>query len=172
MPITINEEQLTKIFSPYGTISELKLMKDKASGLNTGQAFVRYDIVDAAANAVQAMNNYIFPGTIKGINVRFADTPEEKLKRKEKQARLAQKYASNQNRYNPYAYAPSAMGYPGQSNPGFYGYPQSVPPMNPMMSSGPMNNRMQSMGNDSSPLSIYCCCCRLALRMFKPSDSP
>ncbi|XP_026839883.1 nucleolysin TIA-1 isoform X1 [Drosophila erecta] len=47
----LNEEILQKTFSPYGTIQEIRVFKDK------GYAFVRFSTKEAATHAIVAVNN-------------------------------------------------------------------------------------------------------------------
>ncbi len=78
LPASINEDQLKSLFSPYGKIENYKILIDLQTGTSKGQAFVQFEQLDAAEYAISALNGYVFPGTAKGIVVRYADTQQEK----------------------------------------------------------------------------------------------
>jgi len=97
LPTSINEEQLKSLFSPYGKIESYKILIDIQTGKSRGQAFVQFENLDASEYAISALNGYVFPGTAKGIIVRYADTDQEKTQRKYKNQRRR-----GSDRYGPY----------------------------------------------------------------------
>eukprot|EP01116_Phalansterium_solitarium_P003778 TRINITY_DN145_c0_g2_i1.p1 TRINITY_DN145_c0_g2~~TRINITY_DN145_c0_g2_i1.p1 ORF type:complete len:330 (+),score=36.38 TRINITY_DN145_c0_g2_i1:70-990(+) len=78
LPESVDDAQLRQLFAPFGPILDTKILVDLASGTSRGQAFVRYEQQSSAEYAISALNNYMFPGAVRGIMVRFADTQEEK----------------------------------------------------------------------------------------------
>eukprot|EP00027_Filamoeba_sp_ATCC50430_P017596 CAMPEP_0168564854 /NCGR_PEP_ID=MMETSP0413-20121227/13483_1 /TAXON_ID=136452 /ORGANISM="Filamoeba nolandi, Strain NC-AS-23-1" /LENGTH=404 /DNA_ID=CAMNT_0008596585 /DNA_START=39 /DNA_END=1253 /DNA_ORIENTATION=+ len=136
IPLNMTEDQLYSLFSPYGTITSHKILRDLQSGMSRGLGFVAFEQQQAAQYAISALNGYIFPGTFKGIVVRYADTEEEKFARKTKHQKR-----SSSARYNPYggapnmaqaAYAYAPYGYapqPGYGPAPYYPYPQAAAPM-------------------------------------------
>jgi len=51
-----NEDRVMEIFSPYGTVKEVHLLRD-ANGNSKGCGFVKYADQEAAQNAIRALND-------------------------------------------------------------------------------------------------------------------
>lgn len=84
LPVSISEEQLAGIFSAYGTVTGVNVLRDTrgtAGGLSRGQAFITYESVVSGQHAIEGLINYTFPGEEKPILLRYADTEAEKLQR-------------------------------------------------------------------------------------------
>ncbi|XP_030381512.1 sex-lethal homolog isoform X2 [Scaptodrosophila lebanonensis] len=73
LPRSINDEQLDRIFSPYGRIVQRNILRDKLTGRPRGVAFVRYNKREEAQGAIQALNNTIPEGGTQPISVRLAE---------------------------------------------------------------------------------------------------
>lgn len=99
LPVTYSEGDLQNLFASFGQIEQCKLLKDLASGLSRGQGFVRFLQIQSAEAAIKGLNGYLLPGTVKGLVVRYADTEEEKVQRKEK---VMRKMGTTTARYSPY----------------------------------------------------------------------
>lgn len=54
----ITEELITKTFSPYGTIHDIRVFKDK------GYAFIKFTTKEAATRAIEATHNTEINGSI------------------------------------------------------------------------------------------------------------
>lgn len=58
----VSQADLEKLFEPFGKISSLEIVTDKASGKSRGFGFVEYASEDAAENARLAINGKDFKG--------------------------------------------------------------------------------------------------------------
>jgi len=73
------EEEIKKIFEPYGEVLEIHLMKHKDTGLSKGSAFIKYATRDEALRAIRALNEAYKDKDASGpLQVRFAQTKQEK----------------------------------------------------------------------------------------------
>ena len=52
----VNEHDLEKLFSEYGTVSSVKIITDKYSGRSKGFGFVEMEEQDEARKAIQALD--------------------------------------------------------------------------------------------------------------------
>jgi len=77
----MSEEALLHVFSQFGTVQQLKILSRPGQG-STGEALVRMRDVEQAEWAMQQLNNSILQGASTPILVRYADTPEDKVRRK------------------------------------------------------------------------------------------
>lgn len=104
LPYSMDDDQIRNLFSPYGTIVHVKLLKDLQTQTSRGQAFVKFDTPKAAEYAITSLNGYTFPGMPKGIMVKYADTPEEKQQRTSSSTgkQMRQPQSLSNSRYNPY----------------------------------------------------------------------
>jgi RNA recognition motif-containing protein len=59
VPRQMEEAELTKIFSPFGAIKELIILRDRNSGMHKGCAFVTYNYRTAAVKAIEELNEKI-----------------------------------------------------------------------------------------------------------------
>eukprot|EP01103_Thecamoeba_quadrilineata_P016409 TRINITY_DN547_c0_g1_i1.p1 TRINITY_DN547_c0_g1~~TRINITY_DN547_c0_g1_i1.p1 ORF type:complete len:279 (-),score=28.57 TRINITY_DN547_c0_g1_i1:429-1265(-) len=114
IPQVMTTEQLQNLFSPYGTITECKILLDPVSHFSRGMGFVRFNSPPEADNAIKALNNYVLAGTVKPIIVKYADTEEERKERRSRQLKR------RQLRYSPYGMAPPI--YPPAAVPQFLSY--------------------------------------------------
>ncbi|KAM8839802.1 cold inducible RNA binding protein a [Synchiropus picturatus] len=57
-----NEDSLTAAFSKYGTIERVDVIRDKETGRSRGFGFVKYDNVEDAKDALEAMNGKTLDG--------------------------------------------------------------------------------------------------------------
>ena len=53
---SMNEQQLTDLFSPHGTVESAKVIMDKFSGQSKGFGFVEMGTDDEAQKAITALN--------------------------------------------------------------------------------------------------------------------
>lgn len=113
LPPSITNEELQQLFAQYGTIEQSRILMDSATGLSKGQAFVRYDSVEAATYSIQALNGYTFDGQIPvGILVKYADTDADKAARAGRGGPMG---ASRGGRFQPYPRSGFQGGYGDQS---------------------------------------------------------
>lgn len=78
IPRQAQEENLKDVFSQFGLIEELVLMKDQ-DGSPKGCAFIKFKLKEDALIAVRFLNGNVFlMGSDKPIEVRFAETNKKK----------------------------------------------------------------------------------------------
>ncbi len=65
---TVTENDLEDLFSQYGTVTEVNLMLDRASGRSRGFAFVTLETKEAADAATQALNGKNWEGRNLTVN--------------------------------------------------------------------------------------------------------
>lgn len=79
------EDDLRMMFSPFGTIEELTILRD-SDGKSKGCAFLKFPTRMQAQNAIAEMHNSTtMEGCPSPIVVKFADTEKEKLQKKMQQ---------------------------------------------------------------------------------------
>lgn len=57
IPRRINEDDLKRVFEKYGTILDIKVIKDPATNNSKGFAYILFDKVDDAQNAIANLDN-------------------------------------------------------------------------------------------------------------------
>lgn len=76
-------QQLQMIFSPFGQIHEVHIIRDRASSEHRGCAFVVFANRDDGERAILGLNNKIvLPGMQNAMQVRYADSENEKREHK------------------------------------------------------------------------------------------
>lgn len=85
------EEELTAMFEPYGEIKEQFLMRDKTTGQSKGMAFIKYTRREDAIRAINALDQKVKDKQApQQLQVRFAQTPQEKMMKQQQQAMFSQ----------------------------------------------------------------------------------
>eukprot|EP01112_Ceratiomyxa_fruticulosa_P012370 TRINITY_DN341_c0_g1_i5.p1 TRINITY_DN341_c0_g1~~TRINITY_DN341_c0_g1_i5.p1 ORF type:complete len:242 (-),score=43.62 TRINITY_DN341_c0_g1_i5:62-787(-) len=81
LPKTVMEDEIQTLFGQYGTVCEIKLMRDKLSGQSKGAAFVKYVSKEDADRAIANLTDYVFEHSNwkKGLVVRYADGELERV---------------------------------------------------------------------------------------------
>jgi len=79
---TTSEEDLRKLFTPFGNIVTCKVMIDNKTGLSRQIGFVRFETKDEARSAMEAMNNYKLDDSAPPLVIKYEDTKEQKNVRK------------------------------------------------------------------------------------------
>ncbi|MCB0508537.1 MAG: RNA-binding protein [Chitinophagales bacterium] len=64
----VTDEQLQELFSQYGEISSLKLIKDRDTGLSKGYAFIEMPNDDEASQAIAELNQKELNGRALAVN--------------------------------------------------------------------------------------------------------
>ncbi|CAA0837682.1 RNA-binding (RRM/RBD/RNP motifs) family protein [Striga hermonthica] len=72
----ITTRELERLFSPFGVVEEVRLVKDPRTRRPKGFGFVKYASELEAQNALKAMNGRIVDGRL--IFVEFAETSKPK----------------------------------------------------------------------------------------------
>ncbi|NXS66603.1 RBM19 protein, partial [Pandion haliaetus] len=105
LPFTSTEEDLEKIFSKYGPLSEIHFPIDRLTKKPKGFAFVTYMIPEHAVKAYAEMDGQVFqgrmmhllPSTIKKEKVEDVDAEDSSSYKKQKEARDKANSASSHN---------------------------------------------------------------------------
>ncbi|KFP41430.1 putative RNA-binding protein 19, partial [Chlamydotis macqueenii] len=105
LPFTSTEEDLEKIFSKYGPLSEIHFPIDRLTKKSKGFAFITYMIPEHAVKAYAEMDGQVFqgrmmhllPSTIRKENIEDADAEESSSYKKQKEAKDKANSASSHN---------------------------------------------------------------------------
>jgi len=76
LPYSATEQQLSEMFSQFGTIVELKLIVDRMTGRSKGIAFVEFSSEAEAAAAIEGTNGKDFDGRAMIVNVARPFSPK------------------------------------------------------------------------------------------------
>ncbi len=76
-PLDITELELVQLVAPYGTVSTIKIVRDKKTNQCKGYAFIEILEADGAENAVAALNGAEMQGRELKLNI-VADEPSVK----------------------------------------------------------------------------------------------
>lgn len=68
LPYSSTEEQLTELFSQAGTVDNVRVMRDMATGRARGFAFVEMSSDDEAQKAITSFNEYQLDGRPLVVN--------------------------------------------------------------------------------------------------------
>ncbi len=63
------------IFSTLGTVSEVRILKDRGTGLSQGSAFVKFEDHQAAALALQTINGRVLYNKVWPLHAATDHTP-------------------------------------------------------------------------------------------------
>ncbi|MCO5578567.1 hypothetical protein L7F22_032422 [Adiantum nelumboides] len=69
LPHNIDDDGLIALFSPFGKIEDIKLIKDRLTGISKGYGFVKFADAASATQAVQHMNGYRLEGKVLAVRV-------------------------------------------------------------------------------------------------------
>jgi RNA recognition motif-containing protein len=58
LPVDIDDNALRTLFSPFGAIESLKVVRDKMTGISKGYGFVKYVRTEDAVQAINTMNGF------------------------------------------------------------------------------------------------------------------
>ena len=59
---SVTDRQLTKLFSPFGTVNWASIVRDKLGNVSQGFAFVEMDSCEHAAKAIIGLNGLLVRG--------------------------------------------------------------------------------------------------------------
>ena len=68
LPYSTDEDQLTELFSQAGTVDNVRVMRDMATGRARGFAFVEMGSEEEAQRAVSSFNDYKLEGRALVVN--------------------------------------------------------------------------------------------------------
>lgn len=69
LPHNVDDDGLIALFSPFGKIEDIKLIKDRMTGMSKGYGFVKFADAASATQAVQHMNGYRLEGKVLAVRV-------------------------------------------------------------------------------------------------------
>ena len=72
---TVNDDQLTQLFSDAGTVSSVKVIMDRDSGRSKGFGFVEMSSNEEAQKAIELFNEKEFEGRKMIVNEARPQTP-------------------------------------------------------------------------------------------------
>lgn len=81
---SITEAELKNAFAVFGTVSEVKIVKDRFSGLSKGYGFVEMPDNSEADKATKALNNR----EMKGQRIKITQQDDRSRKRNQKKRRF------------------------------------------------------------------------------------
>lgn len=79
LPFEFSEDDLTDLFSNYGNVTSVKIIKDSLSGRSRGFGFVEMSSDEEANNAIEKLNKFLISG--REIVVNEAREKRERPKR-------------------------------------------------------------------------------------------
>lgn len=126
LPPTLEDDGLIRLFSPYGTIVNAKVVKDKVTGTSKGYGFVKYSDVKEANTAISSMNGQSIEG--RTIAVRVAGKPPQPVAPPNPPPSTTPTFVPPANNY---AVGPVPWGPPSSnsySNFNYNNYPPPPPP--------------------------------------------
>jgi len=84
---TTDESDLKDMFSSYGTIEDVTILKNTTDGSSKGCAFIKFETRSQAQNAIKSLHNsQTMEGCRSPIVVKIADTEKDKMTKKRVQA--------------------------------------------------------------------------------------
>ncbi|KAK6589794.1 RNA binding [Cryptosporidium xiaoi] len=73
LPKNITEDEIRNIFSPYGYIDEIHIMREHQTGIGKGCAFIKYSYKEQGIFAIKLLNGSLtMSGVNRPIEIRFA----------------------------------------------------------------------------------------------------
>lgn len=144
LPVVYTEQDLEKMFSPYGQVISTRILRDQ-SGTSRGVGFARMESKEKCEQIIQAFNSKIVANAQEPLNVKFADSGHKKRTKPTNIAHQWTDYRAqdipgypiglpfpfDQHPQNgiPQVLTPPNMRYP----PANLGYSQPLPASNPWM---------------------------------------
>ena len=156
-----SEEELKALFGTYGELLDVKVLIDKNTGLSRCIGMVKFAALEDAVRAKDALNGHGMGPRANSLVVKFAESEESRLQRREKRLLRMNQFNVPQNLhqmngfYQPYGTTGfEQMGYPNfyrsyGSLPGVYSNSyQTV--SGPSQMGNKMNSRYQPYSTNSS----------------------
>jgi RNA recognition motif-containing protein len=81
---SVTEEDLRKAFGSFGSVSDVKIIKDRFSGMSKGFGFIEMPDNSEADKATKALNNK----EMKGQRIKITQQDERSKKRQQKKKRF------------------------------------------------------------------------------------
>ncbi|KAL6853870.1 hypothetical protein ACP4OV_019899 [Aristida adscensionis] len=166
LPKNVTDTELSDLFSKYGNVKDLQILRGSQQTSKAGCAFLKYETKEQALAAIEALNGkQKIEGSSVPLVVKWADTEKERQARK---AQKAQLQLSNMPNASPMQqsslFGALQMGYMPQYNgfgyqpPGTYGLMQY--PLSPMQNQAgfqvqPQGNSIRGVNPELSPSSVH-----------------
>eukprot|EP00210_Caulerpa_lentillifera_P004395 g4193.t1 len=99
LPNSWNQDEIVSLFKPFGSVVSCRVLH-VGEGIRGAGALVRMHTLHESSQAVAGLNGRIPQGGTEMLIVRYADTPEEKARRKAKRSSYCY-------RFSPYEMPPS-----------------------------------------------------------------
>ncbi|KAL0927892.1 hypothetical protein M5K25_002114 [Dendrobium thyrsiflorum] len=132
LPKNVTDAEVSTLFSDYGNIKELQILRGSPQTSKAGCAFLKYETKEQALAALDALNGkHKMNGSNIPLVVKWADTEKERLARRAQKAQSKASGVSHTNSLQqPSIYGALPMGYIspyngfGYQGPGTYGLVQ------------------------------------------------
>lgn len=98
----MNEMDLAKLIAPHGTISTIKMIRDRATKKLKGYAFVEMATQEDADQAIEALHNTEMGDRVLTLKV-VEDVPAEPARRPAFKSRPTQQRPTSYNRVSSYS---------------------------------------------------------------------
>jgi cold-inducible RNA-binding protein len=77
LPYSVNDESLSQLFSPFGTVESAKVITDRETGLSKGFGFVEMASAQEATEAINNLNGSAFEGRTLTVSNARPQAPRE-----------------------------------------------------------------------------------------------
>lgn len=143
------KDYVINIFNKFGDVSDCKILIDRSVNRCRGAGLVRFATRAQAEAAIEGLTGVVLPNSLNGsaMQLRFADTPDQKIERRHRNRRLRAGAKAEQPhpkaRYDPLGPHPPRTPSPSTASsvaltenaeavpyfPAPYGLPYSLPPI-------------------------------------------
>uniref|UniRef100_R7W7V6 CUG-BP-and ETR-3-like factor 5 n=1 Tax=Aegilops tauschii TaxID=37682 RepID=R7W7V6_AEGTA len=156
LPKNVTDAEMTDLFSQYGNIKDLQILRGSQQTSKAGCAFLKYETKEQAVAAIEALNGkHKIEGSSVPLVVKWADTEKERQARKAQKAQFPPSNMSNANAMQQSSlfgalqmgYVPPYNGF-GYQPQGTYGLMQY--PLSPMQNQAGFQNMVQPVNQGSS----------------------
>ncbi|AQK92892.1 RNA-binding protein BRN1 [Zea mays] len=157
LPKNVTDAEMIDLFSKYGNIKDLQILRGSQQTSKAGCAFLKYETKEQAVAAIEALNGtHKIEGSSVPLVVKWADTEKERQARKAQKSPFQSSNMLNANamRQNS-VFGALQMGYVPQYN-GFGYQPQGTyglmqyPPLSPVQNQAAFQNMVQPINQASS----------------------
>ncbi len=77
LPYSVNDEVLSQLFSPFGTVESAKVITDRETGLSKGFGFVEMASAQEATEAINNLNGSAYEGRTLTVSNARPQAPRE-----------------------------------------------------------------------------------------------
>ncbi|XP_062231253.1 RNA-binding protein BRN1-like isoform X2 [Phragmites australis] len=157
LPKNVTDAEMADLFSKYGNIKDLQILRGSQQTSKAGCAFLKYETREQAVAAIEALNGkHKIEGSSVPLVVKWADTEKERQTRKAQKAQFQSSNMLNANAMQQTSlFGALQMGYVPQYN-GFGYQPQGTyglmqyPPLSPVQNHAAFQNMVQPVNQGSS----------------------